>query len=100
MECTPGNLQYVGKNETPFNIRLSNHRKDVKDPKAILADKHLQKNGHRFNQPARFTIIDRLKNTNLDKEILRERLIQVEKLKRTSYSKRKLLHTKIRNSLS
>ena len=68
MECTPGNLQYVGKNETPFNIRLSNHRKDVKDPKAILADKHLQKNGHRFNQPARFTIIDRLKNTNLDKE--------------------------------
>ena len=23
-----------------FNITLNNHRKDVKDPKAILADKH------------------------------------------------------------
>ena len=37
------NLQYVGKNETPFNIRLHNQRKDVKDPKAILADEHVQK---------------------------------------------------------
>ena len=35
--------QYVGKNETPFKIRLNNHRKHVKDPKAILADKHFQK---------------------------------------------------------
>ena len=71
MECAICNLQYVGKNETPLNIRLNNHRKDVKDPKAILADKHFQKNGHRFNEHARFTIIDRLTKTNLDKEILR-----------------------------
>ena len=59
-------VQYVGKNEPPFNIRLNNHRKDVKDPKAILADKHFQKSGHRFNERARFTIIDRVANTNLD----------------------------------
>ena len=38
MERTICNLQYVGKNKTPFNIRLNNHTKDVKDPKAILAD--------------------------------------------------------------
>ena len=44
MECTLCNLQYVGKNETLFNIRLNNHREDVKDPKAILADKHFQRN--------------------------------------------------------
>ena len=43
MKGTICNLQHVGQNETPFNIRLSNHRKDVKDPKAILADKHFQK---------------------------------------------------------
>ena len=43
MEHTICNLQYVDKNETPFSIRLNNHRKDVKDPKAILADKHFQK---------------------------------------------------------
>ena len=41
-----------------------------------LADKHFQKNGHRFNEQARFTIIDRLTNTNLDKKTLRERLVQ------------------------
>ena len=50
-----------------INIRLNNHRKDVKDHKAILADKLFQKTGHRFNEHARFTIIDRLTKTNLDK---------------------------------
>ena len=59
-----------------INIRLNNRRKDVKDSKAILADKLFQKTGHRFNEHARFTIIDRLTKTNLDKEILRECLIQ------------------------
>ena len=43
MECAICNQQYVGKNETPFNIRLNNHRKDVNDPKVLLADKHFQK---------------------------------------------------------
>ena len=76
MECKICNLQHVGKNETPFNIRLDNHSKDVKFPKAKLADKHFQKNDHRFNEHARLTIIDRLTNTNLDKKILREHLIQ------------------------
>ena len=67
MECTICNLQYVGKNETLFNIRLNNHRKDVKDAKVILADKLFQKNGHKFNEHARFTIIDRLTNKTLEK---------------------------------
>ena len=43
MEWTICNIQYVGKNETPFKIKLSNHRKDVKNPKAIMSDKHFQK---------------------------------------------------------
>ena len=43
MECAICNQQYVSKNETPFNIRLNNHRKDVNDPKVLLADKHFQK---------------------------------------------------------
>ena len=78
MEYAIFNLKYVGKNETPFNIRLKNHRKDVKDPKAILSDKQFQKIGHRFNEHARFTIIDRLTNTNLGNKVSRERLIQRE----------------------
>ena len=67
IECRICNLQYVGKNETPFNIRKRNHRKDVKDPKAILAGKHFQKNLHRFNELARFTIIDGLGRQRLTK---------------------------------
>ena len=43
MECIICNLQYASKNETPFKIRLNNHRKDVKNSKAILADKHFKK---------------------------------------------------------
>ena len=49
MECTICNLQYIGKNETPFDITLNNHRTDLKDAEAILADKHSQKSSHRFN---------------------------------------------------
>ena len=67
---------YVGNNGTPFNLRLNNHRKDIKYPKAVFADKYFQKGGHRFNKHARFTITGRLTNANLDKEILREFLIQ------------------------
>ena len=69
MECTISSLQYVGKNETPFNIRLNNHREDVKDSKAIFTDKHFQKIGHRFKEHVRVATTDRLTNTNLDKEI-------------------------------
>ena len=57
IECAICNLQYVRKNETPFNIRQNNHRKEVKDPKVILPDKHFQKSDHRFNKYARFTIV-------------------------------------------
>ena len=38
MKCTISNLQYLKKNEKPFNIRLDSHKKDIKDPKVILAD--------------------------------------------------------------
>ena len=45
MDCAIYNLKYVEENETPFNIRLHNYRKDVKDSKAISADKHFKKSG-------------------------------------------------------
>lgn len=78
VECSICNLQYVGKNETRFNIRLNIHRKDVKDSKPLLADKHLPKSDHSFNRLARFKVTDKLTNSNLDQEILRENLIQKE----------------------
>ena len=35
MGCILCNKQYVGKAETSFNIRLTNHRKDVEKVEAI-----------------------------------------------------------------
>ena len=57
LECNICNIQYIGKSETTFNIRLNNHRKDVKDPNALPADKHFTLRGHDFNINAKFTLI-------------------------------------------
>ena len=76
MECTLCNKQYVGKAETAFNIRLNNHRKDSKNPNAILTCRHFQQQGHKFNSHAKFIIIDKLVNTSNSKDILCKCLIQ------------------------
>ena len=73
MECTLYDKQYVRKAETAFNIELNNHRKDTKNPNAILACRHFQQQGHNFISHAKFIITDKLVNTSGSKEILRER---------------------------
>ena len=35
LECIMCKIQYVGKSETSLNIRINNHRKDIKKPNAI-----------------------------------------------------------------
>ena len=58
-----------------FNIRLNNHRKDVKDPNALPADKHFTLPGHDFNKNAKLALIEKLTNTNkVATETLKERL--------------------------
>ena len=72
MECELCEVQYVGKAETAFNIRLNNHRKDVNNPNSIPADLHFRKLGHSFNLHAKFTLIKQLSNIyTTDKEILK-----------------------------
>ena len=75
MECILCKMQYVGKAETAFNLRLNNHRKDTKKPNSILACKHFQEKGHNFNKHAKFIIIDKLVNLHGSKETLREMLV-------------------------
>ena len=75
MERTLCNKQSVGKAETACNIRLNDHRKDIKNPNAILACRHFQQQGHNFNSHDKFIIIDKVVNTFSSKDILHERLI-------------------------
>ena len=57
--------QYVGKAETAFDLRLNNHRNDVKNPhpKTILACKHFQEKSHNSNKHAKFIITDKRNST-------------------------------------
>ena len=75
MECILCKIQYVGKSETPFNLRLNNHRKDVNNPKSILACNHFKIHGHNFMKHAKFALIELLTKTfNVSKNTLRPRL--------------------------
>ena len=65
MECILCKIQYVGKSETPFNLRLNNHRKDVNNPKAIPACNHFKIHGHNFMKHAKFTLIEQLSKDTL-----------------------------------
>ena len=51
MECTLCKKNFP-KAETAFNIRLNNHRNDVKNPhfKTILACKHFREKNHNFDK--------------------------------------------------
>ena len=64
MNCVLCKVQYLGKAETAFNIRLNNHRKDVNNPKSIHADLHLRKPGYLLNLHAKFALIEQLSNIN------------------------------------
>ena len=75
LKCSICKIQYAEKSKTPFQIRLKNHRKDIKDPSAISACKHFNSNSHDFNTHGKCTIIEQLRNiTSLSTEILKERL--------------------------
>ena len=49
LECQICKIQYVGKTETPFNVRLNNHRSNALHQKedTIPTCKHFNNEGHR-----------------------------------------------------
>ena len=49
-------IQYVGKAETDFNLRLKNHRKDVYKAGAVPAACHFTMKDHIFNRYTSFII--------------------------------------------
>ena len=63
MECTIcPYAQYIGKAEGPLNIRINQHRYDVRRPTGPPCDKHFLKSGHNFNRHAKFTVIEKIEN--------------------------------------
>ena len=70
MECNNCKLQYVRKTEWPMNIRVNNHKKDCHQEYAIPTIRHFSINGHSFNNSAKFTIIEQLKDTSKSRENL------------------------------
>ena len=79
LECYICNIQYDSKSETPFNIRLNNHRKYVQNPNAIPAFKHFNRHDHDFNNHGKIIIIEQLRNIHTTStETLKERLKQRE----------------------
>ena len=82
IECKICKLQYVGKSETAFNLRLNNHRNHIKRgvSSCELTEHFLQNTrSHNFDNDVIFTIIEQIKRSEMDierkKEILRTREI-------------------------
>ena len=74
MECRICRIQYIGKSETEFNIRLNNQRKDVNRQNATQAGQHFKLPNLNFSQHARFTLIEQLDNMRIDKNLTTLRL--------------------------
>ena len=71
LQCGICQLQYVGKSEASFNIRLKNHRKDSKNKNPILACKHFQNSNHNFQRDAKFTLTAQITKSFTTTEQLR-----------------------------
>ena len=75
LECYIWNIQYVGKSEITFNIKVNNHRKDVKNYNAIPACKYFNRHYHDFINHGKFIIKEQLRNVRTTStETLKERL--------------------------
>ena len=82
IECNICKLQYIGKSETAFNLRLNNHRNHIKKgvSSCELTEHFLHnKRTHDFNNNVTITIIEQIRKDHLEtdkkKEVLREREI-------------------------
>ena len=79
LECLKCNGKaYVGKTETPMNLRMNGHRSDSNNRRKLAVDIHFGQPGHNFERDARFTIIEKIKKSNLQNEELTNLLLRRE----------------------
>ena len=69
---------YVGKTETPMNLRMNGHRSDSKKSQKLAVDIHFGQPGHSFDKDARFTIIEKVKKSNIQKDEVADLLLRRE----------------------
>ena len=69
MECNLGtNSQYITKSKYSMNLRINTHRNGVWREDGPPCDKQFQNPGHKFNEDAKFTIIEKIKNASRPKQ--------------------------------
>lgn len=71
-------MQYVGKAEADFNLRLKNHRKDVYKADAIPASRHYVMKDHIFSRSATFIIIKQIRKSILSRKTKKNLLKPME----------------------
>ena len=72
LECTKFKIQYIGKAETEFNIRLNNHCEDVWKPDVIPASCHFSGKNHNFNTHVKFILTEHICHMDINKEKIRK----------------------------
>ena len=74
IERTLCKRKYTFKSETAFNTRLNIHRNYVYKTNTPEEDQYFRLPGHNFNRHAKFTLLEQLNYTELNKELLTFRL--------------------------
>ena len=74
LECTKCKIQYAGKAETEFNIKLDNHPNNLWKPDAIPANRHFSGKSHNFATHAKLILIEQIRHIDINKEKNQERL--------------------------
>ena len=74
MERTLYKIQYVGKAEAPFNLRLNNQRSDVSSPNTLPPCCHFAQSNHDFNRHAKLTLTETITSRNKPTEVTQDNL--------------------------
>ena len=61
-------IQYIGKTETDFNVRMKNHREDIYKADAIPVSRHFAMKDHIFNRDASLFIIEQIHESTLSRK--------------------------------
>ena len=78
LKCNKCHIQYVGKGETDFHLRLNNHRKKIYKADAIPALRHFAMKDHIFNRDASFIIVEQIRKSTLSRDTMKNLLKERE----------------------